>query len=107
MFFFIQITKPRGAAIQPLLQLSGRLQLVMAQVFNFASSLMHYYLMNLLVFKFTFILFLQIDRASLNKTQISAHDSRINESEDEDEEVDEILYGEEDDESELSSDDNS
>ncbi|KAG6731707.1 hypothetical protein I3842_01G142800 [Carya illinoinensis] len=74
-----KITKPRGAAIQPLLQLSGRLQLVMAQ----------------------------IDRASLNKTQISAHDSQINESEDEDEEVDEILYGEEDDESELSSDDNS
>lgn len=34
MLFFVQVTKSRGAAIQPLLQLSGRLQLVMAQVDN-------------------------------------------------------------------------
>lgn len=32
--FFFQITKCRGAAIQSVLQLSGRLQLVMAQVFT-------------------------------------------------------------------------
>lgn len=107
MFFFIQITKPRGAAIQLLLQLSGRLQLVMAQVLNFTSSLViHYYLMCLLVFKLA-VHSLQIDRASQNKTQILAYDSQINESEDEeDEEVNEILYGEEDDESEISSEEN-
>ncbi|KAM3707811.1 hypothetical protein ACB098_02G053500 [Castanea mollissima] len=73
-----KITKCRGAAIQSLLQLSGRLQLVMAQ----------------------------IDKASQNKIQILAHDNEIDESEDEDEDVDEILFGEEDDESELSSDEN-
>ncbi|KAB1213921.1 WD repeat-containing protein 43 [Morella rubra] len=73
-----KITKSRGAAVQPLLQLFGRLQLVMAQ----------------------------IDRASQYKSQILVHDNRIDENEDEDEDVDEILFGEEDDESELSSDDN-
>ncbi|XP_059439762.1 uncharacterized protein LOC132172303 [Corylus avellana] len=75
-----KITKSRGGAIQPLLQLSGRLQLVMAQ----------------------------IDKASQNKSQILVHDNQTIESEDEDEDedVDEILYGDEDDESELSSDDN-
>lgn len=51
---------------------------------------------------------LQIDKASQSKTQILVHDNQTIESEDEDEDedVDEILYGEEDDESELSSDDN-
>jgi U3 small nucleolar RNA-associated protein 5 len=52
------------------------------------------------------MLFLQIDKASQNKTQILVPDDQTSESEDEDEDVDEILYGEEDDESELSSDDN-
>lgn len=73
-----KITKSRGAAIKPLLQLSGRLQLVMAQ----------------------------IDKASQNKIQILACDNETDESEDDDEDVDEVLFGEEDDESELSSDDN-
>ena len=56
------------------------------------------------------MLFLQIDKASQNKSQILAHDNQTIESEveddDEDEDVDEIIYGEEDDQSELSSDDN-
>lgn len=52
------------------------------------------------------MLFWQIDRASQYKSQILVHDNRIDENEDEDEDVDEILFGEEDDESELSSDDN-
>jgi U3 small nucleolar RNA-associated protein 5 len=52
------------------------------------------------------MLFLQIDKASQNKSQILVHDNQTIESEDEDEDVDEILYGDEDDESELSSDEN-
>jgi len=50
--------------------------------------------------------FKQIDKASQKKIQILAHDNEIDESEDEDEDVNEILFGEEDDESELSSDEN-
>ncbi|KAH0993003.1 hypothetical protein GBA52_004486 [Prunus armeniaca] len=73
----LKVTKSRGAAIQPLLQLSGRLQLVMAQ----------------------------IDKATHTKTQVLSHENQMDESEDEDEDVNEIHYGEEDDDSEISSDD--
>lgn len=47
--------------------------------------------------------FYQIDKASQNKTQIQ-HGNQMDESEEEDEEVDDVLYGEEDDESQISSD---
>ncbi|XP_044500852.1 WD repeat-containing protein 43 [Mangifera indica] len=69
-----KITKSREASFQPLLQLSGRLQLIMAQ----------------------------IDKATGDKSQILAHDDRIDESEDEDEDVEELLYGELDNESQIS-----
>ncbi|KAL5849376.1 hypothetical protein ACOSQ4_007389 [Xanthoceras sorbifolium] len=72
-----KITKSREVAFQPLLQLSGRLQLIMAQ----------------------------IDKATQDKTQVSSYDHAMDESEDEDEDVEEHLYGEVDDESQLSSDD--
>ncbi|KAK9289201.1 hypothetical protein L1049_017675 [Liquidambar formosana] len=72
-----KISKSRGVAIHSLLQLSGRLELVMAQ----------------------------IDKAVHNKTQTLVHDHQTDESEDEDEDVDEILYEEGDDESQISSDD--
>ncbi|RVW99212.1 hypothetical protein CK203_018987 [Vitis vinifera] len=65
-----QSTKSRGTAVQSLLQLSGGLQLVMAQ----------------------------IDKASQNISQIQ-HGHQVDESEDEEEEVEDVLYGEEDDES--------
>ncbi|XP_038876234.1 WD repeat-containing protein 43 [Benincasa hispida] len=79
-----KITKSKETAVQPLLQLSGRLQLVLAQ----------------------------IERASANKTdQTIQHSLEIDGSEssdDEDEdEVDDVFYGEEENESELSSDDES
>ncbi|KAM0962649.1 hypothetical protein ACFX14_021772 [Malus domestica] len=73
----LKVTKSRGAAIQPLLQVSGRLQLVMAQ----------------------------IDKATHAKTQISSHEHEMDESEDDDEDVNEIHYGEENDDSDISSDD--
>ncbi|XP_034684888.1 WD repeat-containing protein 43 isoform X2 [Vitis riparia] len=75
--FLHQSTKSRGTAVQSLLQLSGGLQLVMAQ----------------------------IDKASQNISQIQ-HGHQVDESEDEDEdeEVEDVLYGEEDDESQISSD---
>ncbi|XP_022741445.1 U3 small nucleolar RNA-associated protein 12 isoform X2 [Durio zibethinus] len=71
-------TRSRGLAIQSLLQLSGRLQLVRAQ----------------------------IDKAAQSKSRRSASDHQMDESEDEDEDdddVDDVLYRE-DDESQLSSD---
>lgn len=71
-----KVTKSRMAAIQPLLQLSGRLQLVMAQ----------------------------IDKTTNTGNQILLHEDQKYESEDEDEDVNEIHYREEDD-SEISSDD--
>lgn len=49
-FLLHQITKHRGAAIQHLLRLSGRLQLVMAQVNFFASSYFVYLFWNLSTF---------------------------------------------------------
>ncbi|KAH0895666.1 hypothetical protein HID58_045234, partial [Brassica napus] len=76
-----KITKTRGTVLPPLLQLSGRLQLVTAQ----------------------------INKAAGNETQTRVHEQEIdNESEDEEEEedVEEHFYGENDDnESDLSSDD--
>ncbi|PRQ39316.1 putative transcription factor WD40-like family [Rosa chinensis] len=72
-----KVTKSRKAAIQPLLQLSGRLQLVVAQ----------------------------IDKATNTGNQILLHEDQKDESEDEDEDVNEIHFREEDDDSEISSDD--
>ncbi|KAG2239523.1 hypothetical protein Bca52824_091668 [Brassica carinata] len=73
-----KITKNRGTALQQLLQLSGRLQLVTAQ----------------------------INKAAGNETQSRVLEQEIDESEDEEEEeVEEHFYGENDNESELSSDD--
>lgn len=69
-----KLTKSKGAAINSLLQLAGRLQLVTAQ----------------------------IDKAANNKSQSSQTLHQTEESEDE--EVEEYLYGEEDEESQSSSD---
>ncbi|KAE8734246.1 hypothetical protein F3Y22_tig00000778pilonHSYRG00404 [Hibiscus syriacus] len=71
-------TKSRGSALQPLLQLSGRLQLVTTQ----------------------------IDKAAQIKTRHFTSDHPMDESEDDedDDDVDDVLYGEED-ESQISSDD--
>ncbi|VVB14046.1 unnamed protein product [Arabis nemorensis] len=73
----LKITKPRGTALQQLLQLSGRLQLVTAQ----------------------------INKAAGNQTQTTVHDQEIDENEDEQEDVEEHVYAENDYESDLSSDD--
>lgn len=70
-----RLTKSRGASIHSLLQLSGRLQLVTAQ----------------------------IDKAVQNEGQSFLHDQQMDESEDDD--VDDVLYGEEDEESQSSDDD--
>ncbi|KAJ0230653.1 hypothetical protein HA466_0305260 [Hirschfeldia incana] len=72
-----KITKSRGTALQQLLQLSGRLQLVTAQ----------------------------INKAAGKETQTRVHEQETDESEDEEEEVEEHFYGEKNNESELSSDD--
>ncbi|KAK3002482.1 hypothetical protein RJ639_020335 [Escallonia herrerae] len=68
-----KFTKSKGAATQSLLQLSGRLQLVATQ----------------------------IDKAASNKSETFKPDHQMNESEDDD--VEECLYGEEDEESQNSS----
>ncbi|KAF8084213.1 hypothetical protein N665_0729s0025 [Sinapis alba] len=72
-----KITKSRGTALQQLLQLSGRLHLVTAQ----------------------------INKAAGYETQTTVHEQEIDESEDEEEDVEEHFYGENDNESDLSSDD--
>ncbi|WCJ23419.1 transducin family protein / WD-40 repeat family protein [Euphorbia peplus] len=72
----LKMAKSRTTALQPLLQLSGRLQLVTAQ----------------------------IDKASLNKTSVALENDQTDDDED-DEDIDEHYYGEDDDESQLSSDD--
>ncbi|KAL1202262.1 hypothetical protein V5N11_018213 [Cardamine amara subsp. amara] len=72
-----KITKSRGTALKQLLQLSGRLQLVAAQ----------------------------INKAAGDQTQTRAHDQEIDESDDEEEDVEEHYYTANDNESELSSDD--
>ncbi|KAJ9181867.1 hypothetical protein P3X46_005914 [Hevea brasiliensis] len=76
---FFQITKSRGVAIQPLLQLSGQLHLVIAK----------------------------IDEASLNEIQSSLCNVQMDNDNynDDNEDIDECLYGEDNDESQLSSDD--
>ncbi|CAL5395739.1 unnamed protein product [Camellia sinensis] len=72
-----KLTKSKEASIQSLLQLSGRLQLVTAQ----------------------------IDKAAQNEGNSFLHDRQMDESEDDDDDVDEFLYGEEDKESQSSSED--
>ncbi|XP_052207723.1 uncharacterized protein LOC127811677 isoform X3 [Diospyros lotus] len=71
-----KLTKSKGASIQSLLQLSGRLHLVTAQ---------------------------QIDKAVQNEGHSFLHDHQMDESDDDDD-VEEYLYGEEDVESQSSSD---
>uniref|UniRef100_A0A1J3FVL2 WD repeat-containing protein 43 n=1 Tax=Noccaea caerulescens TaxID=107243 RepID=A0A1J3FVL2_NOCCA len=73
----LKITKSRGTSLQQLLQLSGRLQLVTAQ----------------------------INKAAGVQTQTTVQDQETDESEDEEEDVEDHLYVENDNESELSSDD--
>ncbi|CAA7039732.1 unnamed protein product [Microthlaspi erraticum] len=73
----LKITKSRGTALQQLLQLSGRLKLVTAQ----------------------------INKAAGIQTQTTDQDQESDESEDEEEDVEDLLYVENDNESELSSDD--
>ncbi|XP_038723535.1 WD repeat-containing protein 43 isoform X2 [Tripterygium wilfordii] len=72
-----KMSKSKGESVQPLLQLSGRLQLVTVQ----------------------------IDKAALNNAQSVGRNDQMDDNEDEDDDVDEHLYGEDDDESQLSSDD--
>ncbi|XP_077214068.1 transducin family protein / WD-40 repeat family protein [Tasmannia lanceolata] len=71
-----EMTRFKCAAIQPLLQLSGRLQLIMAQ----------------------------IDKAGHNMHQAISNE-KVDESEEEDEDIDEFVYGEEEDESQGASSD--
>ncbi|KAJ4883038.1 transducin family protein / WD-40 repeat family protein [Raphanus sativus] len=71
-----KITKSRGTALQQLLQLSGRLQLVTAQ----------------------------INKAAGKEIQTRVNEQEIDESEDDDD-VEEHFYGENDNDSEISSDD--
>ncbi|KAJ6355777.1 hypothetical protein OIU78_003995 [Salix suchowensis] len=75
----LKITKSRAVAVQPLLQLAGRFQLVTAQ------------------------------KVALSKNPISLHNDQMDDNEDDedDDDVDEHLFGEEDDGSQLSSDDDS
>ncbi|CAL1397317.1 unnamed protein product [Linum trigynum] len=74
----LKTTKSREVAVQPLLQLSGRLQLVTAQ----------------------------FDKDSLKNNHVASPDDQVeDEDDDDDEDVDERIYGQEDDESDLSSDD--
>ncbi|KMT16517.1 hypothetical protein BVRB_3g048120 [Beta vulgaris subsp. vulgaris] len=73
-----KVAKSKGSATQCLLQLSGRLQLVTAQ----------------------------IDKATQLKSQPPLSDNDLVESEDEDEGINEVFFGKEDDESATSSDDN-
>ncbi|KAL2921240.1 WD repeat-containing protein 43 [Bienertia sinuspersici] len=78
IYSLYKIAKSKGSATQPLLQISGCLQLVTAQ----------------------------IDKARQLKTQPSLQDNELVESEDEEDEgVDEVLFGKEDDESPSSSED--
>ncbi|XP_059647451.1 uncharacterized protein LOC132293828 [Cornus florida] len=70
-----KLSKSKGVAIQSLLQLSGRLQLVTAQIHN----------------------------AAHNTSQIIAQDDQMDESDNDD--VDEFLYGEDDEESQNSGSD--
>ncbi|EXC39743.1 WD repeat-containing protein 43 [Morus notabilis] len=74
----IKVCKSRGAAIEPLLQLSGRLQLVIAQ----------------------------INKAAHPETPLTREENQNDDSDDDgNEEVDDVLYKEEDSESEISSED--
>lgn len=76
----IKVCKSRGAAIEPLLQLSGRLQLVTAQ----------------------------INKATHPETPLTREENQMDKSNhDSEEEVDDVIYEEEDDESEISSDNDS
>ncbi|XP_056161255.1 uncharacterized protein LOC115667165 isoform X1 [Syzygium oleosum] len=68
--------KARGAAIQPLLQLVGRLQLVVTQ----------------------------IDKATHNQTRDSLQERQADESDDEDEDIDHVFYGDEDESGQTSDD---
>ncbi|KAF8041623.1 hypothetical protein BT93_A0276 [Corymbia citriodora subsp. variegata] len=68
--------KARGVAIQPLLQLVGRLQLVVAQ----------------------------IDKATHDQTRDSLHKHQADESDDEDEDIDHVFYRDEDESGQTSDD---
>ncbi|KAF4350692.1 hypothetical protein F8388_003413 [Cannabis sativa] len=70
-----KVSKSRGSAIQSLLQLSGRLQLIVAQ----------------------------INKASQPKTPLQ-QEHNIDESDDDDDDVDDVIYKDDDGESEISSD---
>ncbi|XP_062076571.1 uncharacterized protein LOC133781549 isoform X2 [Humulus lupulus] len=74
-----KVSKSRGTAIQSLLQLSGRLQLVLAQ----------------------------INKAAHPKTPLQQEHDIDESDDDDDEDVDDVIYKEDDDESEISSDEDS
>ncbi|XP_048126949.1 uncharacterized protein LOC115739290 isoform X2 [Rhodamnia argentea] len=76
LFSLGKIAKARGAAIQPLLQLVGRLQLVVTQ----------------------------IDKATHDQTRDSLHEHQTDESDDEDEDIDHVFYGDEDESGQTSDD---
>ncbi|KAL9225153.1 hypothetical protein vseg_001106 [Gypsophila vaccaria] len=78
LYSLYKMVKARESAAKPLLQLSGRLQLVIAQ----------------------------IDKATQLKTQPSLPENEVVESEDEDDSVDEVVFGEDDDEPQTSDEDN-
>ncbi|XP_010247963.1 PREDICTED: WD repeat-containing protein 43 isoform X2 [Nelumbo nucifera] len=71
--FLYKMTECKGKAVQPLLQLSGRLQLISAQI---------------------------------DKAQTISNDHQLDETEDDDDDVDEFVYGEEEELSQSDSEDN-
>lgn len=97
---FLQLSKSKVAALNYLLQLSGRLQLVMAQVgyFNSKRNLVHYIFLHESLSVLTFY---QIEKADNKKAPALTLEGQMDESEDD--EVDEVMYGR-DVESQTSSD---
>ncbi|XP_039162290.1 uncharacterized protein LOC104436824 isoform X6 [Eucalyptus grandis] len=76
LYSFGKTAKARGAVIQPLLQLVGRLQFVAAQ----------------------------IDKATHDQTRDSLHERQADESDDEDEDIDHVFYRDEDESGQTSDD---
>lgn len=97
---FLKLTRSKVAALSCLLQLSGRLQLVMAQVgyLNSKRNLAVQYMFSHEPFS---VLTFQIEKADNRKSPALTLEGRMDESEDD--EVDEVMYGI-DEESQTSSD---
>ncbi|KAK6913733.1 Glycoside hydrolase, family 28 [Dillenia turbinata] len=92
-----KLTESKKVAVQSLLRLSGRLQLLTAQVSPFSSTQYFLWFCGFFVSPF--------DKASVNKTEMLVEDHHMDDNEDEDSEIDEYYYREDDNESQNSSED--